>query len=87
MVGLVRILGSTKAHNNTRGNFQVKRRPFLTLFIQLATTIIFDLGLNKAPPITTEGGSELRFHQPWALNDRTSEERRAVVACYFLSSM
>ncbi|KAI8724358.1 hypothetical protein NCS52_00004700 [Fusarium sp. LHS14.1] len=69
------------------GNFQVKRRPFLTLFIQLATTIIFDLGLNKAPPTTAEGSFELRLHQPWALHARASEERRAVLACYFLSSV
>ncbi|KAJ3469946.1 hypothetical protein MRS44_000045 [Fusarium solani] len=72
---------------NVRGNFQVKRRPFLTLFIQLSTTIIFDLGLNKAPPTISEGTSDLRLHQPWASSIRTSEERRAVLACYFLSSV
>ncbi|WAO82894.1 Hypothetical protein NCS54_00006800 [Fusarium falciforme] len=69
------------------GNFQVKRRPFLTLFIQLSTTIIFDLGLNKAPPTISESTSDLRLHQPWTPSTRTSEERRAVLACYFLSSV
>ncbi|EFQ25228.1 uncharacterized protein GLRG_00372 [Colletotrichum graminicola M1.001] len=69
------------------GNFQVHQRPFLTLFTQLANTIVFDLGLNQPPQIIPEAMLRLTIHRPWVSGTRTVEEQRAVVACYYLSSI
>lgn len=69
-----------------RGNLQVHRRPFLTLFTQLATSIVFDLGLNLKPPSGPDERANYRFHRPWVSGSRTMEERRAVLSLYFLSS-
>ncbi|KAJ9139136.1 MFS multidrug transporter [Pleurostoma richardsiae] len=70
------------------GNFQVKKRPFFTLFTQLASSIVFDLGLNETVPTGPSGkGSKYRFHKPWLSPTRTMEERRAVLGCWFISSV
>ncbi len=60
-------------------------RPFLTLFTQLAVSLVFDLGLNKAP-------KELKTIPKYQFSDfetsstRTSEELRAVLGCYLMSA-
>ncbi|WYZ36446.1 hypothetical protein EsH8_XIV_000046 [Colletotrichum jinshuiense] len=69
------------------GNFQVYQRPFLTLFIQLANTIAFDLGLNQPPQVIPVAMLRLTIHRPWVSATRTLEEQRAVIACYYLSSI
>ncbi|KAK1966081.1 hypothetical protein LY78DRAFT_693024 [Colletotrichum sublineola] len=69
------------------GDFQIHQRPFLTLFTQLANTIVFDLGLNQPPRTIPEAMLRLTIHRPWVSATRTVEEQRAVVACHYLSSI
>ncbi|KAL3293085.1 het domain protein, partial [Colletotrichum asianum] len=69
------------------GNFQVHQRPFLTLFTQLANIVVFDLGLNQPPQTIPEAMLWLTIYRPWISATRTVEEQRAVVACYYLSSV
>ncbi|KAH7146766.1 hypothetical protein B0J13DRAFT_317502 [Dactylonectria estremocensis] len=69
------------------GNLQVHRRPFLTLFTQLAISIVFNLGLNVRPPSGLDERANYRFHKPWVSGSRTMEERRAVLGVYLLSSI
>ena len=59
----------------------------LARFTQLATTMVFDLRLNKPPQ---EESNMLPVSQsPFAANKqpRSLEERRAVLGCFVLSSM
>ncbi|PHH84331.1 hypothetical protein CDD83_2107 [Cordyceps sp. RAO-2017] len=65
-------------------------KPFFILFSQLATTIIYDMGLNRAP------SEELQSSLTWRVcplahqdppKSRTMEERRAVLAFWFASSI
>ncbi|CAI0643629.1 unnamed protein product [Colletotrichum noveboracense] len=70
-----------------RGNFQVHQRPFLTLFTQLANTVVFDLGLNQPPQTIPEAMLRLTIHRPWLSATHTVEEQRAVIASYYLSSI
>ncbi|KAH8652962.1 hypothetical protein BGZ61DRAFT_435428, partial [Ilyonectria robusta] len=67
--------------------WSVHRRPFLTLFTQLAISIVFDLGLNLKPPSGPDERANYRFHKPWVSGGRTMEERRGVLGLYFLSSV
>ncbi|KAF4422623.1 Heterokaryon incompatibility protein 6 [Colletotrichum fructicola] len=69
------------------GNFQVHQRPFLTLFTQLANTVVFDMGLNQPPQTIPEAMLRLTIHRPWLSATHTVEEQRAVIACYYLSSI
>ncbi|KAK5988996.1 Transcription factor -like protein [Cladobotryum mycophilum] len=65
-------------------------KPFLTLFIQMAASIIYEMGLTKFPNeehysaicFKVWGG---RFQYP--SKDRTMEERRAVLSVWFMSSV
>ena len=60
----------------------------LTLFTQLAMSVVFDLGINKPLPADPKnsigciGGTQ----SPKATN-RTMEERRAALACFLVTSM
>ncbi|KAF5519364.1 Heterokaryon incompatibility protein 6, OR allele [Colletotrichum aenigma] len=69
------------------GNFQVHQRPFLTLFTQLANTVVFDLGLNQPPQTIPEAMLRLTIHRPWLSATHTVEEQRALIASYYLSSI
>jgi hypothetical protein len=61
----------------------------LCTYIQLAISIVFDLGLHKSPPDESRPAcDESRpIHNPWmASKTRTMNERRAVLSCFLLSS-
>ncbi|OTB10379.1 hypothetical protein K445DRAFT_253890 [Daldinia sp. EC12] len=69
------------------GNYQIQREPFLTLFTQLAVSLVFDLGLTKPVP----GDPELTIcgNRKYARSatHRTMEERRAVLGCFLATSI
>ena len=74
-----------------RGHPRVKNIPNFTSLVQLAMGILFDLGLNK-PPLTERNLMMLEYDSrgcPKRLSsaERTLEERRAVIGCFFASSM
>ncbi|KAH8894144.1 hypothetical protein GQ53DRAFT_89871 [Thozetella sp. PMI_491] len=69
------------------GNLQASGRPFFSTFIQLAMSTVFDLGLNKTPPENPEAVSSKRVFKVWTSHTRSMEERRAVLGCYFMSSL
>lgn len=77
------------ADNSARLRFQIHSKPFATLYVQLALSMVYDLGLNrdvpKEQPVfqTTVGTRE----QPWVGPVRTMEERRAVLGCYYITSV
>ncbi len=65
-------------------------KPFLILYCQLATTIIYDMGLTRNPNEEQQSGLYLKV---WSLRPapppkvRTMEERRAALALWFLTSV
>ncbi|KAI1394270.1 uncharacterized protein F4822DRAFT_424749 [Hypoxylon trugodes] len=68
-------------------SYQIQSEPFLTLFTQLAVSLVFDLGLtkptsgeNQVTPCGTQKYPKLTTH-------RTMEERRAVLACFLITSI
>jgi hypothetical protein len=68
----------------------VNRKPFLSVFTQLAQALVFDLGLNK--PLPKDPDTMLNFNshgcpRPLLSTVRTMEERRAVLSCFLVSSM
>ncbi|KAH6714976.1 hypothetical protein BKA61DRAFT_603464 [Leptodontidium sp. MPI-SDFR-AT-0119] len=69
------------------GNFQVQRRPFLSLYTQFAISLVFDLGLNKPAPKDADTMSDYRFHLSQVQPTRTMEGRRAVLASFVASSV
>ncbi|KAH7340074.1 hypothetical protein BKA66DRAFT_479341 [Pyrenochaeta sp. MPI-SDFR-AT-0127] len=76
-------------------HYQIRYMAFLSDFMQLSTSIVFDLGLNRTTqnargyntfkPATEGRPSEARPTTP-PRKDKTMEERRAVLACFLLSS-
>ncbi|ODQ76054.1 hypothetical protein LIPSTDRAFT_101368 [Lipomyces starkeyi NRRL Y-11557] len=69
-------------------NYQLPQRLSLCLFMQLANSLVFDLGLNRSHTYDhlTPFGPHLCPSVPTS-GPRTMEERRAVLGCYYLSSM
>ncbi|KAK9310998.1 Zn(II)2Cys6 transcription factor [Lipomyces starkeyi] len=69
-------------------NYQLPQRLSLCLFMQLANSLVFDLGLNRSHAYDhlTPFGPHLCPSVPTS-GPRTMEERRAVLGCYYLSSM
>lgn len=69
-----------------RSHYHTKDRPYLSVFSQLATSLIYDLALNRAV------GDPTCFScfKPWGFNlkakERTMEERRTVLACFYIMS-
>lgn len=64
---------------------QFHPKPFLSVFTHLATSLVFDLGLNKPVQVTP---STFNLHQcPRPSTPRTMEERRAALGCYLMTSM
>lgn len=63
-------------------------KPFLVLYSQMATTVIYEMGLLRDPKeehfaaIGKIWGKKLG-----AVRDRTAEEKRAAVSLWFLTSM
>ncbi|KAB8261634.1 hypothetical protein BDV32DRAFT_148280 [Aspergillus pseudonomiae] len=64
---------------------QFHPKPFLSVFTHLATSLVFDLGLNKPVQVTP---STFNLHQsPKHSTPRTMEERRAALGCYLITSI
>lgn len=63
------------------------------MYIQLAIGLVFELGLNKTPPLDSSAALahcaamayNPRFKPP-AANVRTMNQRRAVLGCFLISS-
>ncbi|KAL3464601.1 hypothetical protein BJX64DRAFT_275790 [Aspergillus heterothallicus] len=64
------------------------RKVSLGPYMQMATGLVLDIGLNKPPPSSPDSmGTQFIKHgpgvcRPWISLSRTMEERRAVVACF-----
>lgn len=85
------ILTFEKVHDLTfeqRASYQFHQfhaKPFLSVFTHLATSLVFDLGLNKPVQVTP---STFNLHQSLRPSTpRTMEERRAALGCYLITSM
>ncbi|KAK0671921.1 hypothetical protein QBC41DRAFT_353834 [Cercophora samala] len=78
LFGLLVIMGWTHYH--------IKReKPILSLLASLAKSLVFDLGLNKVPSEPYISAClKTAFHPP--PREKTMEERRAVLACFLLTS-
>ncbi|KAI1801524.1 hypothetical protein F4811DRAFT_459927 [Daldinia bambusicola] len=97
MVAQEMIIGSTKSMDLllgilafigwTNANFKVQRETFMTLFSQLAVSLVYDLGLAKPasrdPELTLCGNR--KYARPTI--QRTMEERRAVLSCFLITSI
>ncbi|KJZ73035.1 hypothetical protein HIM_07607 [Hirsutella minnesotensis 3608] len=65
-------------------------RPFIIMYSQLATALIYDMGLSRAPNDEQQSSVYLKIcgpRPPPALKTRTMEERRAILAFWFCSSV
>ncbi|KAK3903975.1 transcriptional regulator WAR1 [Staphylotrichum tortipilum] len=79
LLGLIAMLGWTHYHLK-------REKPILSLFACLAQSLVFDLGLNKIP---TESHLSACLKLPYLhhpVREKTLEERRAVLACFLLTS-
>ncbi len=66
----------------------MQSKPSLSVFTQLATSLVFDLGLNK--PLSKDPQLSLcisSYKYPKSPTVRTMEERRAVLGCFLITSM
>ncbi|KAL1838213.1 hypothetical protein VTJ49DRAFT_2940 [Mycothermus thermophilus] len=78
LLGLIVILGWT--HYHIKGD-----KPVLSVMASLAKSLVFDLGLNKVPSEPYISAClKTPFHPP--AREKTQEERRAVLACFLLTS-
>ena len=80
LLGLVTFLGWISYHVH---------KPSLSLFTRLATSLVFDLGLNQPihrylPPAACI--APIKYPAPRTA-PRTTEERRAVLGCFLITSM
>ncbi|PMD42861.1 hypothetical protein L207DRAFT_486635 [Hyaloscypha variabilis F] len=68
-------------------HYQVNSKPFLSVFTQLAASLVYDLGLNMPVPkdIQIIPCLKERFMKP--TTPRTMEERRAVLGCFLITSI
>ncbi|KAB8222898.1 hypothetical protein BDV33DRAFT_201036 [Aspergillus novoparasiticus] len=64
---------------------QFHPKPFLSVFTHLATSLVFDLGLNKPVQVTTPTFNLNQCPRP--STPRTMEERRAALGCYLVTSI
>ena len=64
------------------------RKQSLSIFTQLATSIVFELALNKPLPKDTQLSLCISTQKyPKSPTARTIEERRAVLGCFLITSM
>lgn len=69
-------------------NYQVQSRPSLSVFTQLATSLVFEVGLNKPLPEDPQVSLCINSqNHPKSPTVRTMEERRAVLGCFLITSM
>ncbi|KIM97022.1 hypothetical protein OIDMADRAFT_169794 [Oidiodendron maius Zn] len=67
-------------------HYQFRAKPLLSVLIQLATSLVFDLGLNK--PVSKETQVILCVNKcSVPSTPRTMEERRAVLGCFLAASI
>ncbi|KAE8420988.1 hypothetical protein BDV36DRAFT_292664 [Aspergillus pseudocaelatus] len=64
---------------------QFHPKPFLSVFTHLATSLVFDLGLNKPVQVMTPTFNLNQCPRP--STPRTMEERRAALGCYLVTSI
>jgi hypothetical protein len=73
--------------HDARTNCHILQKPALSMFTQLAISLVFDLNLNR--PISGQASTLYMtmydYKEPPRL--RTLEERRAVLGTFLLSSM
>ncbi|RDW65074.1 hypothetical protein BP6252_10725 [Coleophoma cylindrospora] len=66
---------------------QLQSKPFLTVFTQLAMSVVFELGLNNPVPKDPQIMPYMKEKCRKPLSPRTIEERRAVLGCFLVSSI
>ncbi|KAL2175080.1 uncharacterized protein P884DRAFT_207299 [Thermothelomyces heterothallicus CBS 202.75] len=79
LLGLLAMLGWT--HYHLKGD-----KPKLSVLASLAKSLIYDLGLNKGPYETLISALLRAPTHHSSPRDKTLEERRAVLACFLLTS-
>ena len=72
-----------------RFNYQIHSKPSLSVYTQLSTSLVYDLGLNKPLP---KENSQMTLcinshHGPKSPTVRTMEERRAALGCFLITSI
>ncbi|KXX73648.1 Transcriptional regulator WAR1 [Madurella mycetomatis] len=78
LLGLLVIMGWTHYHLK-------KEKPILSVLASLAKSLVYDLGLNKVPGEPDIAAClKTSFHPP--PREKTIEEKRAVLACFYLTS-
>ena len=72
-----------------RAHCQLHPNPFLSVFTQLAMSLVFDLGLNRPVPKVTQMVPCIKDFSKYLKppTPRTNEERRAVLGCFLVTSM
>ncbi len=83
LLGLLVYIGWSHHHK--------KDKPYLVTVVSLLTSLVYDLNLNKQHLETTPMLCFRAFpNDPWkipALKTKTLEERRAILACFYISSV
>lgn len=75
-----------------RGHYHIYNKPIITSAAQIAIALVGNLGLNK-PPLKESTQMMLNLDgrgcpvKPFTPTTRTTEERRAVLGCFLLSSV
>ncbi|KAI9681082.1 MAG: hypothetical protein M1822_007156 [Bathelium mastoideum] len=68
-------------------HYQTTSKPFLSVFTQLAMSLVFDLGLNKPIPKDMQIMPCVKEKYWKPSTSRTMEERRAVLGCFLITSI
>ncbi|KAL9094342.1 MAG: hypothetical protein Q9165_003483 [Trypethelium subeluteriae] len=68
-------------------HYQAHSKPFLAVFAQLAMSLVFELGLNKPVPGEAQVAPCVKEKYLKPPTPRTMEERRAVLGCFFVTSI
>ena len=75
-----------------RGHYHIFDQPIIIQTTQLAMALVGNLGLHK-PPLKEPTQMMLNLdaqgcpQKPFSLSRRTTEERRAVLGCFLISSV
>lgn len=80
--------GRSSANIAYRGTSHLPTKPYLSLFTQLAVSLVYDLGLNKSVTSALKEAHMVPCVCPptRSITPRTMEERRAVLSCFVISS-
>ena len=76
-----------KAKLTARSQYHKKDKPYLCIFTQLAISQVYELSLNKLPgdPSVFSCFKPANFKLP-TYKERTMEDRRTVLACFYITS-